>query len=51
MDYLSYARFELFRANAARFAEACLQLRTKSRPTPELDRISNRLFDDFFEQN
>ena len=51
MDYLSDARFALFRANAARFSEAALQLRTQTRPTPELDRISNRLFDDFFEQN
>ena len=51
MDYLSDARFELFRRNAARLSEASLELRTRTRPTPELDRISGRLFDDFFEQN
>jgi len=32
------------------FSEAALELRMQIRPTPELDRISNRLFDDFFEQ-
>jgi hypothetical protein len=51
MDYLSDERFELFRRNAARFAEASLELRTRTRPTQELDEISDRLFNDFFAQD
>ncbi|MFH1574310.1 MAG: hypothetical protein ABIG68_10020, partial [Acidobacteriota bacterium] len=51
VDYLSDARFDLFRGNAGRFSEASLALRTRTRPTAELDEISGRLFDDFFEQD
>jgi len=51
MDYLSDARFALFRAIAARFSEPFLKPQTQIGPTPELVRISKRLFDDFFEQD
>jgi hypothetical protein len=48
IDYLSESRFQRFKENAARFAEAALVLRRQSDPTPELDAVSTQLFDDFF---
>ncbi|MBM3790257.1 MAG: hypothetical protein FJW35_07875 [Acidobacteria bacterium] len=51
IGYLSEDRFELFKRNAAHFSEASRVLRTRTRPTAELDEISTRLFDDFFGQD
>ncbi|MCW5979089.1 MAG: hypothetical protein KIT09_13495 [Bryobacteraceae bacterium] len=51
MDYLSEERFERFRRNLAEFSEAVLALRTETLPTERLDKVSRKLFDDFFEQD
>ncbi len=50
MDYLSDARFQRFRENAARFSREVLSLQRQWLPTKELDKASNDLFDDFFQQ-
>jgi len=50
MDYLSDARFQRFRRNAARFSGELLSLQRQWLPTKELDKASNDLFDDFFQQ-
>jgi hypothetical protein len=51
MDYLSNQRFERFRNNLALYGKEVLVLRTQVRPNETLDKISRRLFDDFFEQD
>jgi len=50
IDYLSTERFERFRRNAAEFAGKAAELGQSIEPSPELDAISTRLFDDFFTQ-
>jgi len=50
IDYLSTERFERFRRNAAEFAGRVADLGRVIEPSPELDAISTRLFDDFFTQ-
>jgi hypothetical protein len=48
IDYLSQERFERFRGNAATFARHALVLHSQTVPSPELDAISSKLFDEFF---
>lgn len=48
LDYLGDARFERFRQNVKALAEAIPAVRQSLVPTPELDRLSEKLFKEFF---
>lgn len=48
LDYVGRERFERFRQNLQAFAREAQILRTQRLPSPELDRATDRLFDEFF---
>lgn len=48
LDYVGEERFERFRSNLAEWGETVGTLRETRLPSPELDEVSNRLFDEFF---
>lgn len=48
LDYVDEVRFERFRQNLRSFARELEVLRTQARPSPELDRATDRLFGEFF---
>jgi hypothetical protein len=48
LDYVGRERFERFRQNLQAFARETQILRTQRLPSPELDRATDRLFDEFF---
>lgn len=51
MDYLSDQRFERFRQNVAELGKEALALRTDPLPNARLDRVSDQLFKDCFQQD
>jgi len=48
LDYIDEARFERFKENLRVFAREAQILRTQLLPSPEVDRATDRLFDEFF---
>jgi hypothetical protein len=51
MDYLSDERFARFKENVGRFGREVCVLRTQLLPSERLDKVSDALFDDFFQQD